>query len=301
MSQRGFQLSPRTIAPMVVCATPKRAPNSLCKGLGEAAHAALIAATSSTDNLRRRLGCRNGQFTRSRPVIGASDGRRHVLAVAILLIVLVDTLKRSAIARAGSARSASIALIDATSAGLNACLENLTFPGIGLRARFATAWSMFSWLVHHSKLDGVLFALFRSLWFTRGFSNGAGPTNTTQTIRCTWWNTWRPSALYRPIRRYPQAPSLSFKFFRCTNWTLPTLVTLVRATEAIRPRLLTSYRPSYPGTGFQISCSISNSFRWLCGLTGAEVTGASKTPGSLGGQAQKQTRPSPWLTFSVAR
>ena len=261
-------------------------------------HSDRIARTCSAVSFLRRFGCNQGSPRPGRPSIAGAP-TTHCVPRAILLTVCRLQPNRAAIDGLLTSPSSKRRLISKASSGVSRMFDAL-FPFMAFILPASTDNLTFSTCGSHSRLLARLSSLSKFLWLTSCSGDGLGPLKASQTS--VWPLQVRLLAYtLREKTRYPSGftePSKTRPGYVQRRLAAFTYVTVILRNL---PRLLTSYRPSYPGTGFQSSCSISNSFRWLCGLTGVEVTGASRTHVSLDGQAQKQTRPSQWLTFSVAR
>lgn len=130
---------------------------------------------------------------------------------------------------------------------------------------FTDACTMFSLRVAHSKLPSVLLDGLQSLWFTSVCSCPGVPKNAIATSRCTKYphaaalppaardSRYRLTLLYacRSLSNLRYLPGSTYQLwppFRA--FTLSRLLT--------RPKSLTSYSPSYPTTGSQLSSLISH-------------------------------------------
>lgn len=294
MSYAGtFQYFPLRMPQTVGAATPNIA---AIVELGIVPPSSRIRATWSGESFLRRPACSQGDEATRRT---GSDAQESAFPVAQRTTVLNGTpvfAEISELFRSPSSKSlrASAYISGVVLPVLLFTLSRLKWPAFAEYLTFSAA-------VFHSRFSGRLSSLTKFLWFTC-----ISPTGSGRKARAT--NLWTPTRL----GRLPPSAScrLTYLYPRLSSEPVRTLSDNTRVCSWSRtrpgsvltlPKLLTSYRPSYPGTGFQISCSISNSFRWLCGLTRARATDASRTPVSLDGQAQKQTRPSPQLTFSAAR
>lgn len=131
-------------------------------------------------------------------------------------------------------------------------LSFFALPGFeaAVKAPASSACSTFNILVVHSKLSTLLLSLFRSLWLTTSKSLGGR--------KCFATSPWTTVVFFFPsldsfTTRYPL--SLVYPFT-----TAPRLKTMRsrlsitwRSTLRTLPRLLTSYSPSQPVTGFHSS------------------------------------------------
>ena len=296
-----FQYKPKTTPLAVVQDTPKRLPSSAYES---------VPAKERISNTEAGV-----SFTR-RPVFtkGLLRGRFTRWRFCTSLQVSPDAMQRTATTDIPNLRdssgmskvpddiplSTSTFSRKATSVDTD-CLGTGDLRRIGLYTPWAAAWSMFSWLVTHSRLSTRLLALFRSLWFTNFLSPMLGPWKASQTKRWTsLFNRLALSREYSPTLIYPARSGDCLKIFSGCGCALPLARIKQRGRLLTLPKLLTSYRPSYPTTGFQISCSISNSFRRLLGFTNTKVTDASRTPVSLDEQALRRTHLFGLPAFSAA-
>lgn len=120
--------------------------------------------------------------------------------------------------------------------------DNLALATRWPRAQFTRPESLmcllFCLYVTYSKFFSELFLRLKSLWFTH---NSLGPTKVNITSRCIL-NVFCLFRLEKEISGYPKR--LNFGFI---SRVFPHF------SDFIRPKSLTKYTPSYPGTFFQVS------------------------------------------------
>jgi len=184
----------------------------------------------------------------------------HRWPFRILLIVCCLTPKSLAISCCGTLREAPAKRIPATCSAVNLVLPPRDTAPHSLPR--TDEYTMFPWWVTHSRLLTQLLATLKSLWL-------ASVSSAVGSLKCaisTSLCTKNPFPHRRPgpsdfrwsvIRLYP---FLSVRCFR----TLPgstyglCAVRFKRSADLTLPRLLTSYKPSYPTTGSHFSSSILN-------------------------------------------
>ena len=161
----------------------------------------------------------------------------------------IDCVTPNVLAIARCDRPADSNRMRFTSSLLNLLARRWLCMALNIPVRLACSW--FHFLLHHSRLSHWLFALFKSLWLISGRSLAGR--------KCCATKRWiflfsRLGAINSCTYRYP---SLSLAFLRTrprvSRVALPRLHLDCRSRLRTLPRLLTSYSPSHPSTGSQIS------------------------------------------------
>lgn len=118
----------------------------------------------------------------------------------------------------------------------------------------STAWRWFCLGVHQTRFSITLLSLLKSKWFTCAVACGGSPMNASATNRCTF-NVATTFFFDKCTCRYPALSSACARILPCLSAWLYLFFTMWSRLLTL-PRLLTSYKPSYPGTDFQTSIGV---------------------------------------------
>lgn len=176
------------------------------------------------------------------------QARAQILPLRIMPSVRVQMPKRAAVARQVPPAS-MVARMDRTFSTVS-FFARLAEDVASIRPA-ATACLRFCLSVHHSKLVTALFAFAKSMWFTCASVLGGSPIKARATIRCTL-AVAITFFFDRFTCRYPALSGVCLNTLPCLRARLYRFFTQWSRLRT-RPIELTSYRPSYPETGFHFS------------------------------------------------